>query len=70
MASVVAKDIPSHSLAAVLRPTSGGQPEHARSVRFGGAYAAVPIATWRADRLTRSLNRALGIDESAPPANA
>jgi uncharacterized protein YoaH (UPF0181 family) len=70
IASVVAEGIPSHSLAAVLRPTSGGQPEHARSVRFGSTHAVVPIARWRADRLTRSLNRTLGIGEFAPPSSA
>ncbi len=70
IASVMAKDLPAQSLGAVLRPSFGGQPERARTVWFGSTHAAVPIAKWRADRLTRSLNRALGIDESAPPSNA
>jgi hypothetical protein len=70
IASVMAKDIPAQSLGAVLRPSFGGQPERTRTVWFGSTHAAVPIAKWRADRLTRSLNRALGIAESAPPANA
>jgi hypothetical protein len=54
----------------VLRPTSGGQSEHARSVRFSSSHAMDPIAKWRAGRLTRSLSRALGIGEGAPPSGA